>query len=185
MSLTMPQTYLIGLCILLLIISILVGKQLFKVRRNEIDLVKLEKGGINSSKDPAKLYELASIQIKKRLFTQATLTLKRARKLLEDQPSEAKALIENALGFSLAAQDNFKASITHYKLALKAKPDYPVALNNLAFAKQKLQQTDEALELYEKSLKIDPSNETANKQLEKLRRRKGLPKKKLTKTKGF
>jgi tetratricopeptide (TPR) repeat protein len=170
MDTLLPQTYLIGLTGLLVIVAVLVGRQLLKVRSDEVELIKLEKGGANSSKDAAELYELASVQLRKRLYPQATSTLKKALKRLNDEPSEAKALIENALGFALAAQEEFESAVGHYKTALKAKSDYPVALNNLAFAKQRLKQSDEASRLYKEVLNIDPKNKTATKQLQQLER---------------
>jgi len=170
METILPQAYLIGLTVLLVIVAALVGRQLLKVRQDEVNLIKLEKGGANSSKDAAELYELASVQLRKRLYPQATSTLKKALKRLNDEPSEAKALIENALGFALAAQEEFESAVGHYKTALKAKSDYPVALNNLAFAKQRLKQSDEASRLYKEVLNIDPKNKTATKQLKQLER---------------
>lgn len=83
MSLNLPQTYLIGLCLLLLVISILVGRQLFKVRRDELKLITLEKEESNTKEDSAKMYELASVQLKKRLYPQAISTLKQALKKLD------------------------------------------------------------------------------------------------------
>ncbi len=76
MTLNLPQTYLIGLSLLLLIIAILVGRQLYKVRKDELKLIKLEKEETNTKEDSAKMYELASVQLKKRLYPQATSTLK-------------------------------------------------------------------------------------------------------------
>jgi Flp pilus assembly protein TadD len=75
------------------------------------------------------------------------------------------ALIENALGFTLAAQTNYKAAIPHYRKALQAKGDYPVALNNLAYALEKQLKVDEAREAYEQVLSLDPDNRTARKRL--------------------
>ena len=49
MNLNLPQTYLIGLCLLLLVISILVGRQLYKVRKDEMKLLKLEKEDSNTT----------------------------------------------------------------------------------------------------------------------------------------
>ena len=95
MTLNLPQTYLIGLSLLLLVIAILVGRQLYKVRRDELKLIKLEKEEANTKEDSAKMYELASVQLKKRLYPQATSTLKQALKKLDGEPQEAKALIEN------------------------------------------------------------------------------------------
>ena len=65
----------------------------------------------------------------------------------------------------MAAQGNVKAAIPHYRKALQAKADYPVALNNLAFALEKQFKLDEAQETYEKALSLDPSNKTARKRL--------------------
>ena len=171
MNILLPQTYLIGLLGLLLIIAILIGRQLLRVRQDELKLVKLEKDGGSSSEKASELYELASVQLKKRLYPQAVSSLTNALKYLDEEPDEARAVIENALGFSMAAQDNFKSAVKHYKQAIKAKDNYPVALNNLAFAKQKLLQEEEAAEIYEKVLTLDPNNKTARKQLEKITKR--------------
>ena len=48
MDTLLPQTYLIGLTGLLVIVAVLVGRQLLKVRSDEVELIKLEKGGANS-----------------------------------------------------------------------------------------------------------------------------------------
>ncbi len=166
-----PETYLIGLIGLLFLIAVLVGRQVLRVRSDEINLLKLEKNSEQSKNNASELYELASVQLKKRLYPQAVSNLKKALKKLDQEPDEAKALIENALGFALAAQDDFEAAISHYKTALKAKADYPVAINNLAFANQRLLRYEEAKKLYEKVLDMDPKNKTAKKQIQKIENR--------------
>ena len=185
MILNLPQTYLIGLCVLLLVVAILVGRQFYKVRKDELKLIQLEKEDSKTQEDSAKMYELASVQLKKRLYPQATSTLKQALKKLDGEPDEAKALIENALGFALAAQNDFKAAIVHYKKALIAKSEYPVALNNLGFAYQRLLKEDEAYKNYQEVLKIDPKNKTAISQIKRLERIIGKDKKQLLNKKGF
>ena len=185
MMVNLPQTYLLGLCFLLVIISILVGRQLYKVRKDEMKLLKLEKEDSNTQEDSAKMYELASVQLKKRLYPQAISTLKQALKKLDDEPQEAKALIENALGFALAAQNDFKSAVIHYKKALTAKADYPVALNNLGFAYQRLLKEDEAYKNYQEVLKLDPNNKTAISQIKRLERIIGKDKDQLLNKKGF
>ena len=185
MTFNLPQTYLIGLTLLLLVISILVGRQLYKVRKDELKLIKLEKEDSNTKEDSAKMYELASVQLKKRLYPQATSTLKQALKKLDDEPDEAKALIENALGFALAAQNDFKSAVIHYKKALIAKSEYPVALNNLGFAYQRLLQEDEAYKNYKEVLKLDPKNKTAISQIKRLERIIGKDRNQLLEKKGF
>ena len=185
MMVNLPQTYLLGLCFLLVIISILVGRQLYKVRKDEMKLLKLEKEDSNTQEDSAKMYELASVQLKKRLYPQATSTLKQALKKLDGEPEEAKALIENALGFALAAQNDFKSAVIHYKKALTAKSEYPVALNNLGFAYQRLLKEDEAYKNYQEVLKIDPNNKTAISQIKRIERIIGKDKDQLLNKKGF
>ena len=80
-------------------------------------------------------------------------------------------MIENALGFALAAQKDYDGAIKHYKLALRAKDDYPVAINNLAFAQEKLLKYEEAIKLYKKTLELEPDNSIAKKGIKKLEKR--------------
>ena len=166
----LPQTYLLGLIGLLAIVAVTAGRQLLRVRRDELNLIRLEQADAGSSKDAGQLYELASVQLRKRLFPQATATLRQAAKRLNNEPDEAKALVQNALGFSLAAQKDFSGAVRHYKSALQAKPDYPVALNNLAFAQERLLNRDDACDLYRKVLALEPANKTARTRLKRLER---------------
>ena len=99
--------------------------------------------------------------------------MRQAVKRLNKEPEEARALIQNALGFSLAAQKDFSGAVRHYKFALQAKGDYPVALNNLAFAQERLLNMEEAADLYRKSLELEPSNKTAKSRLKRLERTSG------------
>ena len=167
----LPQTYLLGLVGLLAIVAVVVGRQLLRVRRDEARLMQLEQANTAQSRQASDLYELGSVQLRKRLYPQAVATLKQALKHLGDEPNEARAVIQNALGFALAAQKDYEGASKHYKLALKAKPDYPVAINNLAYAQDKLLKTEEALNLYRKTLEVEPANSTAAKAVKKLEKR--------------
>jgi len=144
MDLSLPQAYLIGLLVLLGAAAVLVARQILRVRADEVALARLEAQAKTSQQSAADLYELASVQLRKRLYGQAVDNLKRASKSAAAEPPEAQALIENALGFALAAQSNYGAAIKHYRAAIKAKADYPVALNNLAYALEKQQKPEEA-----------------------------------------
>jgi tetratricopeptide (TPR) repeat protein len=172
----LPQAYLIGLIALLGGAAFFVGRQILRVRHDEQTLAKLG-GGLKSAspKDAAGLYELASVQLRKRLYVQAGDTLKQALRQAdaEQSPAEARALIENAMGFALAAQAKYPQAVRHYKAALRAKADYPVALNNLAFALEKQAKPDEARTLYEQVLSLEDGNKTARKRLKVLERRAG------------
>jgi len=168
MDFSLPQAYLGGLLVLLSGAAVVVGRQILRVRRDESALARLESLQRDGEQSVADLYELGSVQLRKRLYGQATETLKRAAKRAADEPAEARALIENALGFSIAAQGNYSAAIRHYRAALQAKADYPVALNNLAFALEKQQKAEEARATYQKVLELDGANRTAQKRLKRL-----------------
>ncbi|MEB3263640.1 MAG: tetratricopeptide repeat protein [Synechococcus sp.] len=170
MDFSLPQAYLTGLLVLLGGAAVVVGRQILRVRRDESALARLEALSRDGEQTAADLYELGSVQLRKRLYGQAAETLKRAAKRAGDEPAEAQALIENALGFCLAAQNNYSGAIRHYRNALRAKADYPVALNNLAFALEKQQKPEEARSTYEKVLELDGGNRTAQKRLQRLTR---------------
>ena len=168
MTALLPQTYLLGLIALLAVVAAVIGRQLLQVRRDEIDLIQLEREVSAGAMDAAALYKLGAVQLRKRLYPQATSTLKRAVRRLGDEPNEARAVIENALGFALAAQKDFDGAVKHYCAALRAKPEYPVALNNLAFAQERLLRTQDAGCSYREALRLDPGNRTARKRLTRL-----------------
>ncbi|MEB3353493.1 MAG: tetratricopeptide repeat protein [Cyanobacteriota bacterium] len=172
MDTLLPQAYLIGLVAILLVAAFVVGRQIWRVRRDEVTLARLDGKGDQAPDSAAELYELGSVQLRKRLYGQAVDNLKRAlrRAEVDGEPSEAQALIENALGFGLAAQTNYKTAVRHYRSALAAKPDYPVALNNLAYALEKLSQFEDAQQTYQRVLELEPSNKTARKRLQRLER---------------
>jgi tetratricopeptide (TPR) repeat protein len=174
----LPDAYLLGLIGLLAIAAVVVARQILRVRSDEVILSRLggTKKADGTTQDAASLYELASVQLRKRLYGQATDTLKAALKQSESEncPAEAYALMENAMGFALAAQGKYPAAIRHYRTALKAQPDYPVALNNLAFALEKQGKEEEARQSYTQVLALDPGNKTALRRLKSLDRRAGL-----------
>lgn len=168
----LPQTYLIGLVVLLAIAAVAVGRQIWRVRGDEATLARLERREGEQARDAGSLYELGSVQLRKRLYGQAADTLKQALKSAqaEQAPAEAMALIQNALGFAMAAQGQFKTAVKHYRQALQAKANYPVALNNLAFALEKQLKAEEAAATYRQALELEPTNQTARKRLARLER---------------
>ena len=171
MVLSSFQSYLLILFVLLIIIGFFVFRQFLKTRSEEISLVKFEQKGVETLESPSELYEYGSIQIKKRLYPQATQTFLKAIKNAKDEPDEGKAIIENALGFAYAAQKEYKKAIKHYNSALSILPTYTVALNNIAAAQQSLLEYEEAFLTYKKVLEIDPKNKTAIKKTKELEKR--------------
>ena len=67
----------------------------------------------------------------------------------------------------------------------KITPEYPIALNNLASAQQRLLEYDLAYETYQKVLVIDPKNKTAIKKSKELEKRNNYKPYKGIKDKGF
>ena len=185
MEISSFQSYLIILFIVLIIIFIFVFRQFLQTRSEELNLVKFEQKGLDSLTAASELYEFGSIQIKKRLYSEATKTFLKAVENYENEPNEAKAIIENALGFSYAAQNEFKKAIKHYNLAITSLPEYPIALNNLASAQQRLLEYDLAYSNYQKVLVIDPKNKTATKKIKELEKRSDYNPYKGIKDKGF
>ena len=185
MEISSFQSYLIILFLVLIIISIFVFRQFLRTRNDELNLVKFEQKGLQSLTKASDLYEFGSIQIKKRLYSEATKSFLKAVEFYTNEPDEAKAIIENALGFSYAAQNEFKKATKHYNFAIKFLPDYPVALNNLASAQQRLLDYDSAYETYKKVLSIDPKNKTAIKKSKELEKRNEFNPYQGVKDKGF
>ena len=185
MEISSFQSYLIILFVILIIVSIFVFRQFLRTRKEELNLVKFEQKGLDSLIQASELYEFGSIQIKKRLYSEASKTFLKAVEYYENEPDEAKAIIENALGFTYAAQNEFKTAIKHYNAAIKLLPKYPVALNNLASAQQRLLDFDMAYATYKKVLLIDPSNKTAIKKSKELEKRNDYTPYKGVKDKGF
>ena len=105
MDFALPQAYLLGLIVLLGVVAVVVGRHVWRVRKQEGQLASFEKRCQETNADAASLYELGSVQLDKRLFAQAASSLKRAAKLSASEPAEARALIQNALGFSLAREN--------------------------------------------------------------------------------
>lgn len=170
--------YLSFLLVLLGIAAFFVVRQVFKTRRIESTLSRLQKKLTSQKGTAQEYYELGSLLLDKKLFAQASLYLQQALKTQdkEDQAEEASeaentALIYNALGYAYFAQEQFDLAIKQYRMALKAQPGYVTALNNLGHSYEKKQQIKQALEVYDEALQIDAGNGTAKRRAEALRKR--------------
>ena len=107
---------------------------------------------------------------------------------LEDFTSEeSKKWVDRQNKFTkkFIGKNEFKKAIKHYNFAIKSLPEYPIALNNLASAQQRLLEYDLAYETYQKVLVIDPKNKTAIKKSKELEKRNNYEPYKGIKDKGF
>ncbi|MFM1841295.1 MAG: photosystem assembly related protein Ycf37 [Cyanobacteriota bacterium] len=167
---SLPVIYLSGLLIILGGLGVFVFSQVIKARRLENTFGKLQKKLQNSKGTAKEYYQLGSIYLDKKLYSQSVSLFQKALKAESDVEPENKALIYNAMGYAYFAQEQLDLAIRHYKDALKLYPDYVIALNNLANVYEKKQMVNKAVELYDQTLAIEPTNKTA------LRRSKALKK---------
>jgi tetratricopeptide (TPR) repeat protein len=163
--------YLALLLVLLGIAAYFVVRQVFKTRRIESTLSRLQSKLTKEKGTAQEYYELGSLLLDKKLYTQSALYLQQALKRLPDDETENTALVYNALGYAYFAQEQYDLAIRNYKEALKLTPEYVTALNNLGHSYERKQLMNQALEAYESALKSEPNNATAKRRAESLRKR--------------
>ena len=163
--------YLALLLILLGVVALLILRQVFRTRRIEGTLTRLQTKLTKSKGTAQEYFELGSLLLDKKLYTQANLYLQQSLKALEEDETDNATLIYNAIGFVYFSQEQYDLAIRNYKEALKIDPNYVTARNNLANSYEKKQLTQQALEMYQKVLEIEPKNSTAKRRSESLKKR--------------
>lgn len=163
--------YLTALLLLLGVAAFFVVRQVFRTRRIESTLSRLQTKLTKEKGTAKEYYELASLLLDKKLYTQAILYLQQALKQLGDDEEENAALIYNALGYAYFAQEQYDLAIRNYKEALKIIPEYVTAMNNLGHSYERKQLVAQAVDMYESALELDPKNSTAKRRRESLRKR--------------
>ncbi len=166
----LPIFYISLLLILLAAAGVTVLRQILKTRKIEMTLSRLQDKVAQEPGSAQEYYELGSIYLDKKIFSQAILLFQKALKAEETSDADL-APIYNALGFAYFAQEQYDLAIKQYKEAIKLSPDYVTALNNVGHAYEKKQLMPQAVEAYEQALAIEPQNETAKRRAESLRKR--------------
>ena len=164
-------TYLGLLLLLLGVAAFFILRQVLKTRRIEGTLSRLQAKLSKEKGTAQEYYELGSLLLDKKLYTQAALYLQQALKNLSDEETDNAAMVYNALGYAYFAQEQYDLAIRNYKEALKINPEYVTALNNLGHSYERKQLMNQALEAYENALEVSPKNSTAKRRFESLKKR--------------
>ena len=115
-------------------------------------------------------FEMGSIMLRKKVYTQAVRNLKLAAEMWEGD-QEDLAQIHNALGFGYLETEKLDASVAEFKKAVELQPGYVTAWNNLGDALERLNDRKGAMAAYEESLVLAPGNQVAANRLEQIKTR--------------
>eukprot|EP00775_Hariotina_reticulata_P011027 gene11027-11182_t len=105
-------------------------------------------------------YELGVILTRKKLFTQATKNLEKAKKLWDGEESDL-AQVHNALGFCYFSMEKTELAIQEYRRAVELQAGYVTAWNNLGDAYERNKEWRNALTSYQEALAYAPNNKIA------------------------
>ncbi|GAB4817822.1 hypothetical protein N2152v2_004868 [Parachlorella kessleri] len=160
--------YLVSLLGFLVVGAFLVVRQVL-IRRELEEAAKVLGERVRANEATAEDYfELGVILLRKKLFTQATKNLERAKKGWEGEPEEL-AQVHNALGYALYNLEKPTQAVEEYKRALALQPGYVTAWNNMADALEVLKKYQEAYDAYQEALTYDPANKVAAQRSEALK----------------
>lgn len=115
-------------------------------------------------------FELGVILTRKKLYTQATKNLEKARRAWDGDEGEL-AQVHNALGFCYAATGKHAQAAGEYERAVALQPGYVTAWNNLGDAYESERRWRDALRAYESALEYAPDNRVARQRMDFVRAR--------------
>eukprot|EP01023_Acetabularia_acetabulum_P047331 TRINITY_DN4986_c0_g2_i1.p2 TRINITY_DN4986_c0_g2~~TRINITY_DN4986_c0_g2_i1.p2 ORF type:complete len:257 (-),score=26.50 TRINITY_DN4986_c0_g2_i1:226-996(-) len=152
--------YLLALLGFLVVGAYLVVRQVL-IRRELEEASKVLGERIRSNKaDCGDFFELGVILLRKKLFTQATKNLEKAKSIWDGKEQDL-AQLHNALGFAYMNLERMDESIDQFQKAVELQPGYVICWNNLGDAYEKMQEWQKALDAYETVLKLAPENTVA------------------------
>jgi len=105
-------------------------------------------------------YELGVILTRKKLYTQATKNLEKAKKVWDGEEADL-AQVHNALGFCYFNMEKVDMAIAEYEKAVQLQQGYVTAWNNLGDAYERAKMWRKALEAYQEALSYAPNNKVA------------------------
>lgn len=113
-------------------------------------------------------FELGVILLRKKLFTQATKNLEKAKKTWSGEPDEL-AQVHNALGFAYFNMERNELAQSAYRQAVELQPGYVTAWNNLGDACEKVSDYENAYKAYKEALAYAPDNKVAQSRADALK----------------
>jgi tetratricopeptide (TPR) repeat protein len=171
MDSSLAIVYLLVLLGVLGVAGFFIVRQVLRTRRIESTLKRLQNKLSQEKGSTQEHYELGSLYLSKNLFSPSVKQFQAALKAAEVENETDIAPIYNAMGYAYFSQDQYDLAIRQYKEALKLKPDYISALNNLGHVYERKNLAAQALDAYETTLKSDPNNGIAKRRATSLRKR--------------
>ena len=167
----LPIIYLSILILILILLIYFVAKQVLQKKQIEDEFTLLQQQIKSNTVTHTDYYNVGVIYLSKKLFDQAILNFSYALKTWDTNDTEGIANLYNAIGFTYFGSEQYDLSIYYYKEAIAKSPNYIVALNNLAYAYEKKQLVQEAIEVYQQVISYDSNNKIANEKSNILKRR--------------
>jgi len=157
--------YLLFLLSFLVVGAFLVVRQVL-IRRELEEAAKVLGDRVRSGEASSEDYfELGVILLRKKLFTQATKNLEKARKDWGGEEEEL-AQVHNALGYAYFNMEAIDKAVAEYKAAVSLQPGYVTAWNNLGDAYERQKKYGPAYESYKEALAYSPDNKVAQARLD-------------------
>jgi tetratricopeptide (TPR) repeat protein len=170
MNYILPTLYLTLISSVLIILIVFLVRQIIQKKEVEDSFTELQIKMRNKTATSLDYYSLGVIYLSKKLFDQAILQFRYALKTWDQEDLMGLASLYNTIGFTYFETKQYELSIYYYSEAIRLIPNYSIALNNLAYAYEKNQMQNQAIEIYRQVLKYDKENEIALEKLDKLNR---------------
>ena len=167
----LPIIYLTIVTSILIVLIVFLFRQILQKKEIEQTLSNLQSKIRANNADNLDYYSLGIIYLSKKLFDQAILQFRCALKNWDQNDKEGLANVYNTIGFTYSETNQYDLAIYYYTESLKCLPNYITALNNLAYAYEKKQMPEKAIETYKQVLLYDNKNTIAQEKLEIISRR--------------
>ncbi len=115
-------------------------------------------------------FELGVILLRKKLYTQATRNLEKAKGNWQGAPEDL-AQVHNALGYAYFNMQRYDSAVSEYRQAVALQPGYVTAWNNLGNALEQQKDMEGAVSAYGEVLNYAPDNDVARQRYDALKRR--------------